>query len=110
MKIIRGDTKCFKFQRTSNGEPIETKAEKIYFSVKNTSKNNDVIFQKTIEDMTFDENFFYHFIIYPEDTNNLQYGDYVYDIEVKIGSNYVKTISRGPFIIDYEVTFAGNEV
>ena len=110
IKIRRGDTKAFKFQRKSNGEPITEIAENIYFTVKRNSKLNDFIFQKTIDDMNFDENYFYHFTIYPEDTNGLQYGNYEYDIEVKIGDEYVKTIAIGTFIIDKEVTFVGNEV
>ena len=111
MEIRRGDTKSFRFQRKSNGQPITEIAEKIYFTVKKSSSRQEVLFQKTIDDMDFDENYFYHFTIYPEDTNNLKYDDnYKYDIEVKIGDNYVKTIALGQFELKEEVTFARNEV
>lgn len=109
MEIVRGDTASFKFQRISNKQPITTKATKIYFTVKNTHRDKDPIIQKTIDDMEFDENYFYHFTINPSDTDNLDYKDYVYDIEVK-ETNYTKTISIGTFKVCKEVTHANNEV
>lgn len=109
LSIRRGDTKGFYFRRTKDGEPIQQEAQSIYFTVKKSSKLNEVVFQKTLDDMDFDEEYFYHLIVNPEDTNGLQYGDYVYDVEVKI-ENYVKTIAIGKFTIKNEVTFVGNEV
>ena len=109
MQLTRGDTKALKFQRKSEGQVIKTVADNIYFTVKKNNSTNDVIFQKTINDMTFDDEGFYHFTINPIDTNNLSYGEYVYDIEVKI-DNYVKTIAQGTLSITKEVTFASNEV
>lgn len=110
MKIKRGDTKKYKFQRKdANGQPILTIANKIYFSVKKSDQDNDVIIQKTIEDMTFDEQGYYHFTIEPTDTNNLKYGTYCYDIE-RIVEGDVLTIAMGKFQITSEITFARNEV
>lgn len=110
MEIIRGDTAQYKFQRLDNsGNVITEKADKIYFTVKENYDTKIITFQKTIEDMTFDENYYYHFVINPEDTNELKYGDYVYDIEVK-KDDYKQTISKGIFKITEEVTFYINEV
>lgn len=111
LSMTRGDTAKFKFQRKdSEGNVIETKADKCWFSVKTNDTQQNVVIQKTIEDMDFsEEDFFYRLTIEPNDTNNLQYGDYVYDVEV-IQDNYKKTISKGQFIIEYEVTFINNEV
>lgn len=110
MKIIRGDTKSYKFQRKdAEGHAITQKADKIYFTVKKNNQVLEPIFQKTIDDMTFDNDGTYHFTIEPEDTNNLEYGNYYYDIE-RIYEGNKKTISRGQFKVDYEITFAGNEV
>lgn len=110
MEIIRGDTGLYKFQRKDKaGEIILEKAEKIYFSVKENYKISKVLFQKTIDDMTFDEDGTYHFAIEASDTDNLDYGDYVYDLEV-INGTLKSTISRGIFRIKEEVTFVGNEV
>lgn len=110
ISMIRGDTTPLMFQRKdSNGDVIKLRADKIYFTVKKSDLPNEVLFQKTIEDMTFDEDGTYHFVIQPEDTNNLEFKNYSYDLEV-IQGDVVSTISYGEFIIEKEVTFAGNEV
>ena len=112
MKIIRGDTGFYKFQRKNeNGEPILLKADKMYFTVKQNYNTSKILFQKTIDDITFDSEGYYHLTINPSDTDNLDYGNYVYDIEViQEDDNYKKTISKGAFIVEKEVTFVGNEV
>lgn len=110
MEITRGDTSKWKFRRLDmDGEPILERADKCWFSVKTGDMQENTVIQKTIDDMEFNEDGFYSFTIEPEDTNNLQYGNYVYDIEV-IQGNYKQTISKGEFIINYEVTFVNNEV
>ena len=111
MSMTRGDTAKFKFQRIdAEGHPITTIADKCWFSVKTNDTQQNVVIQKTIEDMDFStEDYFYRFTIDPSDTNELQYGDYVYDVEI-IQDDYKQTISKGQFILDYEVTFINNEV
>ena len=110
MEITRGDSGNYKFQRKDeNGNVITTIADKIYFTVKPNFKVFNATFQKTIDDMTFDNDGTYHFTIDPEDTEKLEYGDYVYDLEVKNG-DYKKTISKGIFKITEESTFVNNEV
>ena len=64
--------------------------------------------EKTIDDMTFDEEGIYHFTIEPKDTDKLAYGKYVFDIEV-IDKNVKTTICRDEFKITEEVTFSENE-
>lgn len=112
MIITRGDTHSYKFQRLDGEkQPIEEQAPSIYFTVKDSNNEKEIIFQKTIEDMTFDENYFYHFTIWPEDTNDMYYGSYDYDIEVKYtDGNYVRTIAKGKFIVEEETTWKANEV
>ena len=110
LKITRGDTSKFKFRRLdSDGEPIMVVAEQIYFSVKRGYSSTDTVIQKTIEDMTFDVDGYYHFTIDSTDTDGLSFGEYVFDIEVVI-EQYKQTISKGPFILDKEVTCVNNEV
>ena len=112
MIITRGDTHSYKFQRLDGeGQPIEERAPSVYFTVKDSNNEEEIIFQKTIEDMRYDEEFFYHFTIYPEDTNDMYYGSYDYDIEVKYtDGNYVRTIAKGKFIVEEETTWKANEV
>lgn len=110
MEMTRGDTSKWKFQRLDmNGDPITVRADYCWFSVKTNDMKKETVIQKTIEDMEFGEDYYYRFTINPEDTNNLQYGEYVYDVEV-IQEGYKQTISKGTFTLDYEVTFVNNEV
>lgn len=110
LEIIRGDTARYKFRRKDkNGETITTIADKIYFTIKKNSTDMEPIIQKTIEDMTFDDGGFYHFILLPSDTDSLTYGMYCYDIE-RIQDGNKKTIRRGRIKLTSEVTHARNEV
>lgn len=110
MEITRGDTRHYKFQRKDeNGNVILKKADKIYFTVKNNEVEIKPLFQKTIDDMIFDSDGFYHFSILPEDTNKLPYRIYYYDIE-RIVEGDKRTISIGELKLTKEVTFAENEV
>jgi len=108
MELIRGDTAKFKFQRhDAEGNVIGTKADEIYFTVKTNGYSDRVLLQKRIEDMEFDENYYYHITINPEDTDDFEYGTYQYDIEIVQDNN--KTTTRGEFIVDEEITFASDE-
>ena len=110
IEITRGDTAQFKFQRKDNdGNPILSVATKVYFTIKKHYSFSNFVLQKTIDDMTFDEDGYYHFTINPQDTNELSFGEYEYDIEV-IVDDYKQTISKGVFKITKEVTHANNEV
>lgn len=110
INIIRGDTEKLAFKRRDyNGEVIMEKAKEIFFTVKNNANTVDFLFQKTIDDMEFDtETGKYTFLINPDDTNNLKYDTYKYDLEVK-DTDYKKTISFGDFRVLDEITFVENE-
>ena len=111
ISMIRGDTAKFHFQRLdADGEVITTRPDKLYFSVKNKPQNYSVIFQKTIDDMEFDEEYEWHFTIEPTDTNKMPFpSNYCYDIEV-IDSGVKTTIAYGDFVLLPEVTHYNNEV
>lgn len=107
MKFIRGDTFKFKFQRKdANDEPILVKAQKLWFTVKKNYKTTEKLIQKTLADMTFDDEGFYHITLEHDDTKNLKYKKYVYDIQVE-NSGIVKTIAMGTLELTNEVTFEG---
>lgn len=110
MKQIRGDTKKYYFQRKDrNGDIITATPDSIYFTVKRDYTDTKVVFQKTIHDMTMDEDGTWHFTILPTDTNGLKYGNYVFDIQVT-QDTVVTTIAKGVFTVEQEVTFVENEV
>jgi hypothetical protein len=109
MRIIRGDTSKFKFQRLdTDGNPILIPAVQIYFTVKKNAGDKNFVFQKTLQEMELDAEGFYHVIIEPSDTNTMRFGNYVYDIEV-ITDDYKQTIVLDDFIVGAEVTWAINE-
>ena len=112
LEITRGDSAKWKFRRLdNNNEPILVKADKVYFTVKNSFEDSDAVFQKTIDDMEFDNEGYYSFTVDPDDTNGLPFGYYVFDVEVIIeGIDYKKTIAKGDFIIKEEATSVENEV
>ena len=110
MKQIRGDTKRYYFQRlNADGDPITERPDKLYFTVKKKTTDKVVLIQKTLDDMQVDDDGTYHFTIEPEDTDELKYMNYVFDIEV-ITDGVKTTIAKGGFTIEDEVTFAEDEV
>lgn len=110
MQQIRGDTKQYYFQRKrADGTVITDAPDSLYFTVKKNYIDKEPVLQKTLNDMTLDDDGTYHFTIEPEDTDNLQYKDYVFDIQVT-ADGVKTTIAKGSFVIEEEVTFAENEV
>lgn len=110
LEQIRGDSVVWHFHRTDKrGVIIADVPDKIYFTVKWSPEDEDYLFQKTKDDIAFDTNTYeYSIQIAPEDTNKLEYGDYVYDIEV-IKNGEKRTIARGTYRITWESTWQSNE-
>lgn len=112
MKITRGDyddTNAF-VRKDRFGNVITSIPEKVYFTVKDSTTSNTVLIQKTLNNgITVDENYVYHIEFNASDTDNLMFGEYVYDIEIKNGDK-PKTIQKGILEIESEVTHASDEV
>lgn len=108
----RGDIRpvSFTINRVS-GEDVP-ELDNIYFTVKKNFKVPEVLLQKTLSSGLIEkiDNNKYQFIIEPEDTNGLNYGSYVFDIELVSESSHIKQTFLGEFIITQEVTFSANEV
>lgn len=111
MEIIRGDYDVKHFVRKDKkGNVITSIPEKIYFTVKNNIYSGDVLIQKKLNDgITVDENYVYTIEFNASDTDNLAFGKYVYDIEIKNGDK-PKTIQIDTLEITSEVTTAKDEV
>lgn len=109
MKIIRGDYKIFTFQRKNkNKNIIVEKPDKMYITIKRNEYSKEAVIQKTFDNgITFEEGK-YSVEFLPEDTDNLSFGEYVYDIEI-INGYIKKTIKKDIFIIESEVTYKENE-
>lgn len=101
ISLKRGTTLYLKAQRIGiDNLPILTEAEGIYFIVKKCWRDKTALITKTLDDMTFDENGYYHFTITPEDTENLPYGKYVWDFTpIEDNDNYRAKPSSGYLIV-----------
>lgn len=111
LEMTRGDTLKFKFQRkTENEEVIKEKVDKMYFTIKRNQETKKSLIQKRLNHgITYDsETGYYHVVIEPEDTDNLNYGKHYFDIEITKDC-IVKTIILGTLQINKEVTFACNK-
>ena len=109
MEFTRGDTYSFKFRRIDeDGKVITEKAEKMWFTVKKNYKTSVKAIQKTLanNEITFDNDSYYHITIQASDTSNLNYGKYVYDIQIE-NQGVVSTIMLGELVLTNEVTFEG---
>lgn len=108
--MIRGDTRAYKFKRhLLDGTIITEEPESLYFTIKRSFNSKDFVVQKKLSDMSYmEEDEYWHFIIEPEDTENLSYGTYVFDLQA-VQDGFKTTIAKGQFIIETEVTFKINE-
>lgn len=112
LSMIRGDSATFHFHREdADGKVIITTPQEIYFTVKASFDDAGFVIQKRLADMTVDSVGEYSFTILPTDTNALDFGEYVYDLEVVRNAEATdkQTISKGIFELETEVTYAINE-
>ena len=111
----RGDTYPLrKFRPTDrNGNlMILTSTEELYFTVKTSAKIPEYVLQKRIgSGIELQEDGYYHITMEPKDTRDLDYGEYVYDIQLKSTNpkEIVKTLIEGTIFLEDEVTWGGNE-
>lgn len=85
--------------------------DEIYFTVKELFEDEEYLFQKRLTSgtITKDEESTYHLTIEAQDTNELEFGEYVFDIELVAGST-IKQTTTGKLVLSYESTYASNEV
>lgn len=111
LSLNRGTTRYYRARRINySGDPILTKAKGVYFIVKKSWKDETALITKTINDMTFDEQGYYHFSITPDDTEKIPYGTYVWDFTaVGNGEQYRAKPAHGVFIIGNSAGWIVNE-
>ena len=114
MRIImpRGDIYPVRFQIYETETDLTTiDFTQIYMSCKKSVNDKNVLFQKSLSSGSIVKiaDGDYQFRIEPEDTNNLQFGEYVFDIEL-IYENEIKQTVYGTLRLSEEVTTAANEV
>lgn len=108
IEFTRGDTCPLKFKLTDENKNVLTLtgADELYFTVKDNYNTSTVKLQKKYSTggIVQEEDGSYKLIITADDTDDWNYGSYVFDIEV-VSGNYTKTIAIGTLTITNEVTF-----
>ena len=112
LEFARGDSydKGIIFKDKDSGRVISTEFDEVYFTVKKSAGEHDYLFQKKKSEggIVYDGEGHYTLHIDPEDTNQLMFGDYDCDIEVKNNDGYKKTF-YGTLKLTKEVTHQYNE-
>ena len=112
MKITfpRGDLYAFPFSIEIDGETMTDTVDEIWFTVKKKYTDPEALISKrlTAGTITSDGKGMYVVTIRPEDTEELCFGSYVFDIQVQKLPRIKKTIT-GTLELTPEVTWKGNE-
>ena len=106
----RGDTCPISFDITdSSGNALDLSSAEVYFTMKKSYATQNYILQKkkSTGGITFDDTKG-TLVLEHNDTAELNYGNYVYDIQIKSG-NYVKTLALGTITLTNESTWKANE-
>lgn len=105
----RGDIRNIHFTVCdANDTEVSKEFTQITFTVKANTSSRKIIIQKKLTDGTITKSGnVYSFSIMPEDTDDIDYGTYYYDIELIKGDKIHQTFV-GKLIITEEVTFAGD--
>lgn len=106
----RGDTCPVSFDITdTEGNSLDLSSSEIYFTLKKSYATSNYVLQKkkstggiTIEGTNGS------LVLTHNDTAELSYGNYVYDIQIKSG-DYVKTLCLGTITLTNESTWKANE-
>lgn len=98
--MIRGDSGIFKIDVTyvaGNAVALDDN-DVLTFTLRRATRSPTIVLQKTITDGML--------TIHPEDTEKMEFGMYVYDVELKRADGYVDTIiSPHEFLVLEEVTY-----
>lgn len=111
IRMARGDITSRSFTiKNKDGTVFDETPDEIYFTVKESARDRDYLFQKRLSDggIIGIEDHKYQVTILAEDTNGLNFGTYDFDIEIVKEPSLKKTFC-GKFILEKEVTHACNE-
>lgn len=103
MKMVKGDTLSFGVEIEGNTQDLDS----AYFSCKKDIDSSDYIFRKSLndgiwKDSTGENNVIYGVRVAPEDTEELEAGNYYYDMEIGINDD-IFTILKGVLTIEKDV-------
>ena len=108
IEFTRGDTCPLKFSLLDKEGNVLTltNADELYFTVKTNFSTTEKKLQKTFGqgDITHEEDGSYKLVIAPDDTDDWNYGSYVWDLEL-VSGDYTRTVAIGNLTLTNEVTF-----
>lgn len=111
IRMARGDMLSRSFViRSRDGTAFTEQLDNIYLTVKRNENEHDYKFQKRLSDggiYSLGEGR-YQFTILPEDTDNMSYGKYMFDIELVIYGRLKRTY-LGELWLTKEITHHYNE-
>ena len=113
ISMPRGDYRNFKFKpRNKDGTDADVNFDEIYITFKISRNITEMLFQKRLSngDITTDEEGYYHFSILPEDTEELSFKTYYFDIELYKEEPLLKQTIVGKLELTDEITHKENEV
>lgn len=105
IKIVRGTTNSFSVVITdeATGDPYTLEAgETLRFGVKSMPTDSAYLITKEFD--TADDNGNYGFVLDPDDTINMSFGSYYYDVGMQSGDDYYNVIVASPFEVCYNIT------
>lgn len=107
----RGDIRHVSFSVTDlAGDPTDISFDDIYFTVKESFSRNNFLFQKKLSaNSIHKEGDEYWLTIRPEDTDDLQFKTYVFDIELVSEADEIKQTFTGELELTEEATHHRNE-
>lgn len=101
--LTRGDSGTLNLSITEGEETYDYSDDTVVFGVKRSVNDKDCVLMKTVENGKI--------VFTPEDTKNMEFGDYLYDVEVRhtdtsgeepVTSVYT-VIAAAKFVVGYEV-------
>lgn len=105
IEFMRGDSQPIKFRimKSDDTQPEMSEISTLILTCrKRPREDSEILFQKNKVDFTFSEGYF-RIMFQPEDTENLDYGTYAFDIECTLNNGYRKSL-YSEFKITNEVT------
>lgn len=107
IEIIRGTTnKVVVHLKDSNGNPYTpASGEKLVFGIKKKPHHEECVLKKVLSGGT---NSYFTFQFDPEETENLEYGKYFYDVGLRSGNAYYSVIPPSVFNIVANITKRGD--
>ena len=100
LTMVRGDTMQFQMKLKN----LQATVASLYFTAKTNGTDSTPVFQKSLEDgITLVDTDTYQIRVAPADTANVAAGNYVYDLQIGLGSD-IWTPMMGNLVLLQDVT------